>query len=80
MGSIPSRETKILHATWPKKKKKRELLLVIRLAARGEGRRRIRKWDKLDVTEKNDFNLSFQEALEFMDMLCKFTEYCLTPS
>ena len=62
------------------KKKKRELLLVIRLAARGEGRRRIRKWDKLDVTEKNDFNLSFQEALEFMDMLCKFTEYCLTPS
>ena len=63
-----------------KKKKEREVLLVIRLAARGEGRRRIRKWDKLDVTEKNDFNLSFQEALEFMDMLCKFTEYCLTPS
>ena len=22
MGSIPSRETKILHATWPKKQKK----------------------------------------------------------
>ena len=48
--------------------------------ARGEGRRRIRKWDKVDVTEKNDFNLSSQEALEFIDMSCKFTEYCLTPS
>ena len=61
-------------------KNKRKVLLVIRWAARGEGRRRIRKWDKVDVTEKNDFNLSSQEALEFIDMSCKFMEYCLTPS
>ena len=28
MGSIPSREAKILHATWPKKKKKERKIIA----------------------------------------------------
>ena len=34
-----------------------KVLLAIRLAASGVGRKRTSKWDKMDVTEKNDFNL-----------------------